>query len=201
MDFERLKYFKQYLNTVNSVLEGYFEEQKEYICCKKGCSYCCEKGQYPFSEVEFDYIMLGFFKLSKDEQIKVLARVKKIKEEFEKAEDKKAFMYRCPFLNDEKECSIYDFRGIICRTFGLMTKGADGRIKVPFCCFEGYNYSNVIDLETKKISAKKVKERGFEEEPLGFNISYEFLTDPDFEKGFKFEFGEKKPLIEWFIKQ
>ena len=36
------------------------------------------------------------------------------------------------------------------------------------------------------------------DEPLGFNISYKFLTDPDFEKSFKFEFGDKKPLIDWF---
>lgn len=198
MDFERLKYFKQYLNTINSVLKGYFEEQKEYICCKKGCAHCCEKGQYPFSEVEFDYIMLGFFKLSKEEQIKVLERVKKIKEDYEKAEDKKGFMYRCPFLNDEKECSIYDFRGIICRTFGLLTVGSNDKLKVPFCQTLGLNFSKVIDREHKKIDEELVKKYNYKVPPKAYCIDLKNMTDPTIFAGQSFEFGEIKKLIDWF---
>ena len=75
----------------------------------------------------------------------------------------------------------------------------NGKIKVPFCCFKGYNYANVIDDSGEKISSEKYKATGIEEEPVAFNISYDFLTNPDFERGYNFSFGEKKPLIEWFI--
>ena len=82
-----------------------------------------------------------------------------------------------------------------------MTKGADDRIKVPFCCYQGLNYSNILNKKTKKLSQYKIKKLKLVDEPLGFNISYKFLTDPDFEKSFKFKFGEKKPLIDWFYEQ
>ena len=77
-------------------------------------------------------------------------------------------------------------------------QGTDKKNQVPFCYAKGLNYSNVIDPETKQVSAEKFKLTGIEEEPLAFNVSYDFLTGKDFEEAFKFEFGEKKPLIDWF---
>ena len=62
-DFEILKKYKQYLNAVQKMLDSYFEDQKEFIFCKKGCAHCCERGQYPYSRLEFDYLMIGFFKI------------------------------------------------------------------------------------------------------------------------------------------
>lgn len=112
----------------------------------------------------------------------------------------KDFRYDCPFLINN-ECAVYQYRGIICRSFGLLNIGSDGRIKVPFCCFQGLNYANVMEDGGNKISAEKFKKSGIKEEPAAFHTNYEFLTDPDFEKMFKFSFGEKKPLIDWFIEQ
>ena len=110
----------------------------------------------------------------------------------------KKFVYDCPFLINN-ECVVYNYRGIVCRSFGLMTVGEDGKIKVPFCCYQGLNYANVMEEDGKHVSEEKFKKLGCKEEPTAFNVSYKFLTDPDFERGFNFSFGEKKPLIDWFI--
>ena len=119
-------------------------------------------------------------------------------------EDKKIFKgekfrYNCPFLINNV-CCVYEYRGLVCRSFGLMTNDINGKVQVPFCCFDGLNYSNVMDDEGKHVSREKFDKLGVEEEPTAFNVSYQFLTDPDFERGFNFVFGDKKPLIEWFIK-
>ena len=158
---------------------------------------CCKNAQFPYSKIEMDYLMIGAWQVDLETKKAIAGNVKKIRQQ--KAEFKgENFRYDCPFLINDV-CSVYEYRGIICRTFGLMTKGNDGRIKVPFCCFKGYNYSNVMEDGGNKISAEKFKALGVKEEPVAFNVSYEFLTDPDFEHGFKFEFGEKKPLIDWFL--
>ena len=58
LDYNKLELYKKYLNTIQSFLDKYFEDQKEYICCQKGCAHCCEKGAYPYSQIEFDYLMI-----------------------------------------------------------------------------------------------------------------------------------------------
>ena len=186
-----------YLKYIDTKINDFFKRQKPYIMCKKGCAMCCKNAQIPYTKIEMDYLMLGAWNLPDEQKRQVAENVKKVlkqKEEY-KGDD---FRYDCPFLIDNV-CSVYDFRGIICRSFGLMTVGKDGRIKVPFCCFQGLNYSNVMEDNCNKISSEKFKKLGYKEEPVAFNVNYEFLTDPDFEKGFHFEFGEKKPLIDWFV--
>ena len=108
------------------------------------------------------------------------------------------FKYDCPFLIDNV-CSVYEYRGIVCRAFGLMNIGEGGGKEVPFCCFKGLNYSNIMD--GINISAPKYRSLGISEPPLAFNVSYDFLTDSAFEKLFDFKFGDKKPMIEWFSMQ
>lgn len=192
-----LKNYLGYLKFIDEKLNNFFEKQKPYIFCEKGCGMCCKNAQFPYSKIEMDYLMIGAWQLDLETKKQVAQKINKLL--LEKSEYKgDNFKYDCPFLINDV-CSVYQYRGIVCRTFGLMTQGSDGRIKVPFCCFQGYNYSNVMEDGGNKISAEKFKKSGFKEEPVAFNVSYEFLTDPDFEKGFKFEFGEKKPLIEWFI--
>ena len=64
------------------------------------------------------------------------------------------FMHECPFLINN-ECSVYKYRGIICRTFGLLSSKDDETPKVPFCAYEGLNYSNVLDTSINIISEEK----------------------------------------------
>lgn len=189
--------YERYLKFITSKIDKFFEMQKPFIFCKKGCAKCCKNAEFPFSLIELKYLLTGFLQLDKETQNIIeenLNKVKKQKEEFEGEN----FKYDCPFLINDV-CSVYEYRGVICRSFGLLSNGLDDRVKVPFCCYEGYNYSNVIDMETKKISAEKVKAGNFTEEPYGFNVNYQYLTDKDFENEFNFEFGDKKCLIDWFI--
>ena len=111
------------------------------------------------------------------------------------------FRYDCPFLVNNS-CSVYAFRGLICRCFGLMTFQSDKNtnLQAPFCAYQGLNYSNVLDTETHSISEEKFKENGFQAEPKAFNSGYASLIDDDFGTGFDFEFGDVKPMIDWFEK-
>ena len=153
--------YKAYLRTISKHLDFCFENQKEYICCKKGCAHCCESGQYPYSSLEFNYLLLGFFQIERNEQLKVIQRIKNLKEEFFKTDDKKNFSYRCPFLSEDKVCTVYDFRGIICRTFGLLTELNDGSYTLPFCSSLGLNYSKVYNENTKKINYDAVEKNEY----------------------------------------
>ncbi|MBO6088278.1 YkgJ family cysteine cluster protein [bacterium] len=185
-----------YLSYLTNKLNGFFEKQSPYIFCRKGCSKCCENGEYPFSRLEYDFIMIGFTKLPPETREEILLKVKKIKQEKEKSNGE--FCYECPFLINQ-ECSVYEFRGIICRSFGLMSINPDGLSKIPFCAFEGLNYSNVVEPDTKIISTEKYKKLGKNlPEPLAFNVSYKFLTSENIEENFHLHFGDKKPLIDWF---
>ena len=62
-DFSLKKRYEIFLYTLNKELQKMFDNQAEFIKCKEGCSYCCEKGEYPFSELEFNYLIEGYKQL------------------------------------------------------------------------------------------------------------------------------------------
>lgn len=197
MDFERLKTYKQYLNTIQSVLNKYFENQAEYIFCKKGCAHCCKKGVYPYSEVEFQYLTLGFMNLPQNIQMKITEKILKLKEEYKNCETKNEFYHVCPFLGDDDECLVYDFRGIICRNFGILQINSENRVLMPFCQSLGLNYSNVYDDENRKFDFSLVEKNGYKNIPKPFPVSRKLLMDKDLFEGEPLDFGESKALIEW----
>lgn len=186
-----------YLKFLDTKFEAFFEKQKPYVFCKKGCGLCCKNARFPYSQIEMIYLLSGLQKQDDATILKVMDNIKKVKAAKKEFEGER-FLHDCPFLIDNI-CSVYAYRGIICRSFGLMMVGSDGKINVPFCCFDGYNYSNVMDDDGKNVSAEKFKSLQVKEEPIAFNISYNNLTDSDIETGFHFKFGEKKPLIDWFM--
>lgn len=196
-DYERLILYKQYLNTIQAYLDEYFDSQKEYICCKKGCAFCCEKGTYPYSEIEFNYLKLGFLKLNLEEQQAIMKRVMVLKEEYKNTSDKKHFMHRCPFLNEENSCSLYDYRGLICRTFGLLKPSEKGEIIIPFCQSLGLNYSKVYNKEKKIIDEELVLKEGYKNRPKAYDLSFKTLMDKNLFKDVEIDFGEIKSIIEW----
>ena len=125
--------YLEFLDKLDARLECYFEQQVEHIYCKKGCSACCEKGDYPISELELRHLMNGFASL--DTELKKIVQnnfSKMVKGE------------QCPFLID-KACSIYPYRPIICRVHGLAYLCKDKTVKLPYCANNKLNYSNVYN--------------------------------------------------------
>lgn len=188
--------YLKYLAMLEQRFVKFFEKQKEYLYCKPGCSKCCENAQYPFTKIEFEYLKIGFNQLPYNIKDKIRQNIEATLDLKHKSKQEK-FSYVCPFLIDHV-CSIYPYRGIICRSFGLLNVDEEKGSNIPFCTELGLNYHQVYDSEKKIISAEMFKKTGFKEEPLAFNIRYKTLIDPDFGKGFGFEFGEVKPLIDWF---
>ena len=61
------------------------------------------------------------------------------------------------------------------------------------------NYSNIYDPETGTLSDEKMKDLGIEQEPIAYNLSLKTLLRKEITHNFDFEFGEVKPLIDWFM--
>ena len=192
-----------YLGYMTNKIQAFFENQKDYICCRKGCAKCCKKAQFPYSEIEFKLIYEGLKELDANIQKQVLDKIDRVIIEKQKHNEElpqEKFRYDCPFLIND-ECSVYYYRGLICRTFGLMTFVPDSAKtpNIPFCAYEGLNYSSVLDEAKNNISEEKFAQTRFKNEPMAYNIDYSTLINEEISQGFGFKFGEVKPLIEWFI--
>lgn len=187
MDFDN---FEKFLAVLEDDLHKIFEYQKEYIVCKKGCSFCCEEGDYPLSEIEFKYLMLAYDELSIELKNKIQQNIEAIKKE------KKEF-YSCPFLVD-KTCSIYSHRPFVCRTFGVLTEDAKGNPAFPTCATKGLNFSQIYDSEKKHLSSELVKKGNFKIFPKIFRLSNYVIMNLPLVKELNIDFGEAKRLIDFF---
>ncbi len=194
---ELLKRYEYYLNVISDELQRIFEYQKEYICCQNGCSGCCEKGMYPYSKLEADYILLGYSRLPEEIKEIVKNNLKKLKKELEEHKGDN-FLHDCPFLINGS-CCVYLYRGIICRTFGLITENSEGKLTIPYCAGTGLNYSKVYDTEKKMILEENVEKLGYKVMPKAYNLSRENMMHLSFAEKLEIEFGESKMLIEWLI--
>ncbi len=192
-EFSLEKRYEIFLGMLIKELNRMFSAQSEFIKCKEGCSYCCEKGEYPFSRIEFDYLMKGYKALPQGTKNKILENIANINEDKKKS-DNKDFMYKCPFLLD-KRCTVYENRGIICRTFGLLCEHTDDRYTIPFCHEYGLNYSNVYDKELGQISEEL--SQSYETEPTAYRISRETIQNLSIAKNLNIEWGESKTLIDF----
>ena len=178
-----LKCYEKFLKDFDKKIKKYFSEQKEHICCKEGCAACCEVGDYPFSQLEMMYLMSGFQKLPDSIKIQIKNNLQQVK----KNRISTHFYYQCPFLIDKK-CSVYKYRGITCRTFGLayLIDKKTKQVKVPECCNEGLNFSQVFD-------GKEIKT-----EPIKENLDLPSVINSKLAKSHKLEFGEIRSLVNWF---
>ena len=126
-----LQSYIDFLKEFDKKLDVYFSSHASFLCCKKGCSACCEKGDYPVSELELKYLMQGYASLAFEMKITV-------QENFKNIEKGGA----CPFLVNS-ECSVYAYRPIICRVHGLAYLCKDNVVKLPYCVHSGMNYNDV----------------------------------------------------------
>lgn len=193
VDFDLIKRYTIFLHTLNKELERMFANQAEFIKCKEGCSFCCEHGEYPFSKLEFDYLLEGYKKLDSETKFKILENIARINEEQTKSNET-PFMHDCPFLIN-KRCSVYENRGIICRTFGLLCEHDDGRLTMPFCQEKGLNYSQVYDNEIGQITSEKVEQ--CKTEPQAYRISRDNIQNLSIAKNLDIDWGESKTMIDY----
>ena len=176
-----LKNYEKFLEKFDIKLEKYFKEQSEHICCKEGCSGCCEVGDYPFTQLEMMYLMKGFKSLPAITQNLVRNNLLNIKRNRVSTH----FFYQCPFLINKK-CSVYKYRGITCRTFGLAYICADKTVKLPECVNQGLCYSKVMNGQILTV------------EPIKENLSLtEIINSPE-AKDLNLEFGMSRSLVDWF---
>lgn len=189
--------YESFLSELDKKLDKFFYEQKDYICCKEGCSLCCKTGVYPATETEFLYVKFALEKLDIAVREKILAKIEVLKENKMLENGDRDWVYECPFLIDNK-CAVYNSRPLVCRTFGLPWFDENKKIKVPSCIYEGLNYSNVFDPQTGQLSEEKFRQSGFVTEPLAFNLSRDFLHNSKLAKFSNVNFGEEKALLDWF---
>lgn len=159
-----------FLKDLDTRLDAYFKEQGEFICCKKGCSACCEKGDYPISELELRYLMQGYVNLNNDIKKHIQDNFKKII----KGD-------RCPFLINS-ECSVYEYRPIICRVHGLAYLYKEKTVKLPYCVNLGMNYSKVYSNNELLT------------EPINENLDTQNLLS-------ELNFGEIRNIYDWIKKE
>ena len=123
--------YVDFLEKLDSKLEAYRTLHKKFLHCQKGCSSCCEKGDYPLSQIELKYLMQGYISLENDTKIKIQSNIKNFKKGG-----------KCPFLINS-ECSVYSYRPIICRVHGLAYLCGENKVKTPYCVKKDKNYSEV----------------------------------------------------------
>lgn len=174
--------YEKFLEEFDKTLNNYFDRHKQYICCKKGCSLCCEMGEYPFSRLEAEYLMKGFIELLPKTQKVIKQNIKIL------LENKIYANYKCPFLING-ECSLYKHRGLVCRAHGLAYFDS-GIVKLPECANKGLNYSSVYDSKNKELII---------ENPVKENLRINGIFNSPIAKKYKLECGEIRPLIKWFL--
>lgn len=124
--------YRKFLENLDKRLETFNKYHKDYIYCKSGCSACCEKGDYPISQLELEYLMQGFIALDNETKIRIQENIKSMKKG-----------QSCPFLIN-RMCSIYPYRPIICRVHGIAYL-VGKTVKVPYCVNGGKNYAEVFE--------------------------------------------------------
>lgn len=197
-----LEEYVNFLDGLNIRLNEYFDEQNEYIACSAGCNLCCTTSYYPLSKLEYEYVRVGFDNLKKSSQrlvkiniIKALsARILHVE-----SGSKGNFAHECPFLID-KQCSIYNYRPIICRTHGLIStdeKNPNKKI-FPKCGEYGFNYSKIWSKSLIfNDFIESSRQLGFKVEPKAYDIGYEKLKNEKKE----LEFGMVRMMFDWLLEE
>ena len=179
----------KFLQIVDDDLRKIFDYQKEYLFCKEGCSHCCKRGDFPLSELEFTYLMQGYDNLHPEIQCK-------IKENIENVKNGDRDNYICPFLINEK-CSVYKYRPIVCRAFGVLTEDSKGNPSFPFCTTLGLNFSQIYDKEKKGLSSELASKGNFKIYPKIFRLSNNVFMNLPLAKELNLNFGEGKKMIDY----
>lgn len=137
------EFFAQYealVAEVDSVFERVSDMHGDCISCKTGCSDCCHAlfdlsliealylnhkflERYPFGEKRSNIV-----EAANEADRKIYKRKRQLYRESMKGEDPRELLsamakerVRCPLLDEEDTCHLYEFRPITCRLYGIPT--------------------------------------------------------------------------------
>lgn len=131
--------YKAIVNQVDAVFKKVQEEHQDCVRCKVGCSDCCH-ALFDLTLIEALYIRSRFDQVFKDnaralvieranEADRAVYRLKrqafkdheKGKSEKQILEEMASHRIRCPLLNSEDQCELYEHRPLTCRLYGIPT--------------------------------------------------------------------------------
>ena len=185
-----LENYEKFIKDFDELLKFIEDSQTEYLHCKKGCTKCCDIGEYPMSQIEFTYLTQGYINLAQNTKILVQQNIRNLlldKKEF-KGE---RFEHRCPFLIND-ECCVYKYRGIICRTFGICYYDDEkGYVRLPDCVKNGLNYSQYYEEKSQTLKIDNVPK---------INLRIDRVLNSELSKKYKIECGEIRPMLDWLKK-
>ena len=140
MEFEL--YYEKYQSLVEQVEAIFKQVQTEYsecVACKVGCSDCCH-ALFDLTLIEAMFIKHQFDKVIPEEDRQMIIeranaadrKVYKLKREASKAhqegksedeilKEMAEKRIRCPLLDDDDKCEMYESRPITCRLYGIPT--------------------------------------------------------------------------------
>ncbi|CAN2045179.1 Zinc- or iron-chelating domain-containing protein [Candidatus Magnetomoraceae bacterium gMMP-1] len=187
MNLDFTKFFKKYegmVAQVDSVFEHVKNNYPDCVKCEVKCSDCCH-ALFDLSLIEAMYINHHFNQMfegqtrskilekadSADRKIHVIKRraFKKSQSgtEDEVFKDIAKEKVRCPLLNDNDQCDMYEYRPITCRLYGIPTSIGD---RAHTCGLSGFNkgksyptvkldkiYNNLYQISLELISSLKTK--------------------------------------------
>ncbi len=184
MPFNYEKFFKKYealVGMIDQVFEKVKETHPECVQCKIECSDCCH-AVFDLSLIEAMYINKHFNATFVDKlRDRLLERAnqadrkayqlkRKAHKELEKGKDENEILaematarIRCPMLNEQEMCDMYDKRPITCRLYGIPTEiGGKGHTcgKSGFKQGEAYPtvHLDAIQKQLYEISVEMVRE-------------------------------------------
>ena len=184
MKIDFTPYFEKYKTIVTQADELFARVQKDHpecVTCKIKCADCCH-ALFDLTLIEAIYINHQFNKIIKGkEKIRLIDRANRAdrkthmvkkrayknkkagKNETEILMDIAAERIRCPLLNDNEMCDLYEYRPITCRLYGIPTSiGGRSHTCGKSGFIEGKQYPAVnLDAIQKKL----------------YDISYEFVRE------------------------
>lgn len=186
MDFDFTPYFRRYealLRLADQLFEQMADKHPECVRCKIGCSDCCH-ALFDLTLIEALYLNHKFnecFAGSEKENLLETANIadrqvnrikreayrslRQGKSEEEVLEELAEMRIRCPLLNEQEQCLLYEHRPITCRLYGIPTAIRGRGHTCGISGFEqGKSYPTVhldkINEQLQQISAELIRDLG-----------------------------------------
>ena len=150
----RSKEFQDLEELLAEVDRNFAEVRQKYsreVRCRRGCTDCCY-APFDLSLVEAIYLGRAFRRLPRRQRREVERRLEKYEKDWQAKVPKPVTPFvlstvrlRCPFLDDQGLCVVYEWRPVTCRIYGLPLAIEGETFVCPRSGFEpGKTYPTVI---------------------------------------------------------